>query len=93
MFKKTKERSKELLLWAEDCQRDILKIERELFNLADAENDLALIEIMHDRLKMHRDDMQFFKDGIVEWHLDAEELKIYNKLYPTKVDRTTNYMM
>ena len=90
MFKKTEKRSKQLLEWAKEDYKELRQLYKDLVNFIDNED---MLFILNQRIKVIRDSLSFYQENIVLWHLEYEDFESYKRIFNSKEDNTTNYMM
>ena len=89
-FIKTEKRSNILFQWlVEDC-KELKEVEKDKINYLD---DDSMLFILNSRIDLIRDDIAFCMRNIVEWHLSQKDRDTLNKLFPSKIDNSINYML
>ena len=89
-FIKTEKRSNILFQWLIEDYKELKEVEKEKINYLD---DYSMLFILNSRIDLIRDDIAFCMRNIVEWHLSQKDRDTLNKLFPSKIDNSINYML
>lgn len=89
-FIKTEKRSNILFQWLVEDYKELKEVEKDKINYLD---DDSMLFILNSRIDLIRDDIAFCMRNIVEWHLSQKDRDTLNKLFPSKIDNSINYML
>lgn len=89
-FIKTEKRSNILFQWLVEDYKELKEVEKDKINYLD---DDSMLFILNSRIDLIRDDIAFCMRNIVDWHLSQKDRDTLNKLFPSKIDNSINYML
>ena len=89
-FIKTEKRSNILFQWLVEDYKELKEVEKDKINYLDDDN---MLFILNSRIDLIRDDIAFCIRNIVDWHLSQKDRDTLNKLFPSKIDSSINYML
>lgn len=89
-FIKTEKRSNILFQWLIEDYKELKDREKDRINHLD---DDDMLFILNSRIDLIRDDIAFCMRNIVDWHLSQKDRDTLNKLFPSKIDNSINYML
>ena len=89
-FIKTEKRSNILFQWLIEDYKELKEVEKDRIDNLD---DDSMLFILNSRIDLIRNDIAFCMRNIVDWHLSQKDRDTLNKLFPSKIDSSVNYMM